>query len=100
MGEGLPKRHNDVILEKNVWRRPLSARWSPMYQYLALTSLRGSHPLPTRNIRQSGPRQATFLLTSVFPFPYFRFRTSVSVQRFPLALFLVLTWSAHKVTGG
>ena len=28
----------------------VSARWSPMYQYLALTSLRDSHPLPTRHI--------------------------------------------------
>ena len=57
-----------------------------MYQYLALTSLRDSHPLPTRHIHQPGHRQAAFLLTSVFPFPYFRFRTSVSaLQCFPLA---------------
>ena len=38
-----------------------------------------SHPLPQGT---SGHRHAAFLLTSVFPFPYFRFRTSVSVSAF------------------
>ena len=56
----------------------VSARWNPMYQYLALTSLRDSHPLPTRHIREPGNVRRLF-----FSLPYFRFRTSVSVLRFP-----------------
>ena len=56
----------------------VSARWSPMYQYLALTSLRDSHRLPTRHIREPGNVRRLF-----FSLPYFRFRTSVSVLRFP-----------------
>ena len=61
---------------------PKHARWSPMYQYLGLTSLRGSHPLPTRHICEPGTdRQLFFLL------PYFRFRTSVSIIRFRLSIF-------------
>ena len=56
----------------------VSARWSPMYQYLALTSLRDSHRLPTRHIREPGNIRRLF-----FSLPYFRFRTSVSVLRFP-----------------
>ena len=54
----------------------VSARWSPMYQYLALTSLRDGHPLPTRHIREPGTDRRLF-----FSLPYFR--TSVSVLRFP-----------------
>ena len=30
----------------------VSARWSPKYHHLALTSLRNRHPLPTRHIRE------------------------------------------------
>ena len=68
----------------------VSARWSPMYQYLALTSLRDSHRLPTRHIREPGNVRRLFFslpyFVSVLPFPYFGFRTSVSaLQRFPLA---------------
>ena len=86
---------------------------SPMCQCLALTSLRDSHPLPTRHIHEKVRCQALidgfFFLpyfcfhttvsvlwfqyfhfhttVSVLWFQYFRFRTSVSVlQRFPLAL--------------
>ena len=63
----------------------VSARWSPMCQYLALTSLRDSHRLPTRHIREPGTDRWLF-----FSLPYFRFCTSVSAlrflfQRFPLA---------------
>ena len=42
-----------------------SPRWSPMYQYLALTSLRDTHPLPPTGDFSS------------------HFRISVSVLRFP-----------------
>ena len=45
-----------------------------MYQYLALTSLRDSRPLPTRHIRELGTYRQ---LTSILPFPYFRFHFSV-----------------------
>ena len=59
-----------------------------MYQYLALTSLRDSHPLPTRHIRERGIDRR-FFFTSL---PYFRFRASAfpyfgfrfSVFHFPL----------------
>ena len=51
----------------------VSARWSPVCQYLAITSLRDTVTLFAL---------AAFLLTSVFPFRYFRFRTSVSVSAF------------------
>ena len=58
----------------------VSARWSPMYQYLALTSLRDSHRLPTRHIREPGNVRRLFFslpyFVSVLPFPYFGFRTS------------------------
>ena len=60
----------------------VSARWSPMYQYLALTSLRDSHRLPTRHIREPGNVRRLF-----FSLPYFRFRTSISVLRFPFQRF-------------
>ena len=61
----------------------VSARWSPKYQCLALTSLRDSHRLPTRHIREPGTdQQAAFLLISIFLFSYFRFRTSVSISAF------------------
>ena len=53
-----------------------------MYQYLALTSLRDSHPLLTSHIRQPCYRQAVF-----FSLPYFRFHNSVSVLRFPFQPF-------------
>ena len=56
----------------------VSAHWSPMYQYLALTSLRDSHRLPTKHICEPGNVRRLF-----FSIPYFRFRTSVSVLRFP-----------------
>ena len=53
----------------------VSARWSPMYQYLVLTSLRdNSHLLP---IREPGKDRRLF-----FSLPYFHFRTSVSVSEF------------------
>ena len=58
----------------------VSARWSPMYQYLALASLRDSHPLPTK--AHSWTDRWLF-----FSLPYFRFRTSVSVLRFPFQRF-------------
>ena len=58
----------------------VSARWSPMYQYLALTSLRDSQRLPTRHIREPGNIRRFFFsllyFVSVLPFPYFGFRTS------------------------
>ena len=60
----------------------VSACWSPMYQYLALTSLRDSHPLPTRHICELGTDRQLF-----FSLPYFRFHTSVSVLRFPFQRF-------------
>ena len=56
----------------------VSAHWSPMYQYLALTSPRDSHRLPKRHIREPGNVRRLF-----FSLPYFHFRTSVSVLRFP-----------------
>jgi len=53
----------------------VNARWSPMYQYLALTSLRDSHRLPTRHIRQPGNIggfSSHFRISvSVLPFPHF-----------------------------
>ena len=54
------------------------ARWSPMYQYLALTLLRDSHSLPTRHIREPiGGFSSHFCISvSVLRFPF---------QRFPLA---------------
>ena len=54
------------------------ARWSPMYQYLALTLLRDSHSLPTRHIREPiGGFSSHFCISvSVLWFPS---------QRFPLA---------------
>ena len=55
----------------------VSAPWSPMYQYLALTSLRDSHPFPTRHIREPGTDRRLF-----FTLLYFHFRTSVSILRF------------------
>ena len=55
----------------------VSARWSPMYQYLALISLRDSHSLPTRHIREPGTDKWLF-----FSLPYFCFRISVSVLAF------------------
>ena len=55
----------------------VSARWSPMYQYLALTSLRDSHRLPTRHIREPGTGRWLF-----FSLPYFCFRTSISISAF------------------
>ena len=75
----------------------VSARWSPMYQYLALTSLRDSHPLPTRHIREPIDGFSSESL------PYFRFRTSVSVlpfsfQRFPLAPLLAYVCLACQNT--
>ena len=48
-----------------------------MYQYLALTSLRDSHPLPTRHIRELGTDRRLF-----FSLPYFCFRTLVSISVF------------------
>ena len=53
-----------------------------MYQHLALTSLRDSHRLPTRHIREPGTDRRLF-----FSLPYFHFRTSVSVLRFPFQRF-------------
>ena len=55
----------------------VSARWSPMYQYLALTSLRDSHRMPTRHIREPGNvrRFSSHFSISV---SVLRFRTSVS----------------------
>ena len=55
-----------------------SARWSPMYHYLALTSLRDNHPMPTRHIREPGADRRLF---------FSHFRTSVSVLRFPFQRF-------------
>ena len=62
-----------------------------MCQCLALTSLRDSHPLPTRHNRESVRRKTQIggfssdFRTSVFVlwFPYFRLRTSVYVLPFP-----------------
>ena len=53
----------------------VSARWSLMYQYLALTSLRDSHPLPTRHIREPiGGFSSHFRISfSVLRFPFQRF---------------------------
>ena len=57
----------------------VSARWSPMHQYLALTLPRDSHPLPTRHICELiGGFSSHFRISvSVLPFPYFGFRFSV-----------------------
>ena len=54
------------------YKTTVSARWSPMYQYLALTSLRNSHRLPTRHTRELGTDRRLF----------FCFRTSVFVSAF------------------
>ena len=50
-----------------------------MYQYLALISLRDSHPLPTRHSREPiGGFSSHFCISvSVLPFPYFGFRFSL-----------------------
>ena len=50
-----------------------------MYRCLALTLLKDSHPFAYK--AHSWTRRL-FHLTSVFPFPYFRFRTSVSISAF------------------
>ena len=76
----------------------VSAPWSLMNQCLALTSLRDSHLLPTRHIRELGTdRQLFFSL----PFPCFRFCTSVSISAFstcPLMYgSLTLLRGAHKL---
>ena len=81
MEEMITLGHRNCVMLNNFVR----ARWSPMYQYLALTSLRDSHRLPTRHIREPGTNRRLF-----FSLLYFRFRTSVSVlpflfQCFPLA---------------
>ena len=57
----------------------VSACWSRMYQYFALTSLRDSHPLPARHIREPiGGFSSHFRISvSVLPFPYFSFCFSV-----------------------
>ena len=57
----------------------VSARWSPMYQYLVLTSLRDGHPLPTRHIREpmGGFSSHFHISLSALPFLYFSFRFSV-----------------------
>ena len=57
----------------------VSARCSPIYQYLALTSLRDSHPLPTRHICEPiGGFSSHFCISiSVLPFRYFGFSFSV-----------------------
>ena len=60
----------------------VSAHWSPMYQYLALTSLRDSHPLQSRTfVNQVTDRLLFFSLL------YFRFRTSISISAFPTCPF-------------
>ena len=62
-----------------------------MYQCLALTSLRDSHPLPTRHSRES-----VMHWTPIGDFPshfVLRFRTLVSALRFPHLLV-----SAHQYT--
>ena len=85
---------------RSLWKRPPqddthrvmlnSAHWSRISQWLALTLLRDSHPLPTSHSPGSVSTRhwlAAFLLTFILRFPYFCFRTLVSVlQRFPLAL--------------